>query len=74
MSRGPGRIQKALLAIFEAQPQRRFTTQELAAKVLDPEPTASHIETVRQALSKLNLNKSRSGHPKSGGWTYLWGV
>ncbi len=33
MSRGPGRLQRGLIAAFQAEPDRRFTIEELAALV-----------------------------------------
>ncbi|WP_276118393.1 hypothetical protein [Pararhizobium qamdonense] len=74
MSKGPGRVQRAIIAAFEAAPSSRFTTQELAASIFTNPPTASHVETVRQALVKSKFKKSRAGHLKTGGWHHVWGV
>jgi hypothetical protein len=74
MSRVPGRVQRAILSAFEDQPARRFTTHELAVSIFGNTPTASQIETVRQALGKLELKKSRVGQRKTGGWHLVWGV
>jgi|EndMetStandDraft_8_1072994.scaffolds.fasta_scaffold564138_2 Fe2+ or Zn2+ uptake regulation protein len=74
MSKGPGKVQRAIIAAFEQEPSRRLTAAELAASIFADQPTASHIETVRQALSKLGFKKSRCGHLKTGGWRYVWGV
>ncbi len=74
MSKGPGRVQRAIIAAFADEPARRFTTEELATCVFGTAPTASHIETVRQALNKLGLKKSRAGQRKTGGWHHVWGV
>ena len=74
MSKGPGKVQQAIVAAFEKEPSQRFTTAELAASIFADQPTASQIETVRQSLNKLGLKKSRCGHLKTGGWRYIWGV
>ena len=74
MSKGPGRVQRTIMAAFEVEPSRRFTTEELAASVFGSTPTPSHIETVRQSLNKMGLKKSRAGQRKTGGWHHVWGV
>ena len=66
MSRGPGRVQEAILggrrALASAQPQRFATLYDITVHVfgrraLDPVPRA-HVESVRRALITLE----RGGH------------
>lgn len=78
MSKGPGRVQRAITAAFEAEPTRRFTTAELAA-IAYPGTTVekNHTDAVHRALTKLTaplgLTKSRIALPNAFGWQHLWG-
>ena len=51
MSRGPGRVRRSVLAALQAQPQRRWTIEELAALVYGTADTALyHLNSVHRAL------------------------
>jgi hypothetical protein len=53
MSRGPGRIERALAAIFDAEPENAFTSEELCARIYSthgvPIQTKHHISLIRAA-------------------------
>jgi hypothetical protein len=66
MSRGPGIIQRRVVAALEAEPTRRFTTEDLAAIVYSGEAIGhKHLSSVRRALSKASpagkLRRQREG-------------
>lgn len=78
MSRGPGRIQRGLSAIFEKHPAGRFTIRELASRIYPGEEiTISHTNavgyTLRQVAPTLGLTRCRTGKPGQLGWAYRWG-
>jgi hypothetical protein len=57
MSRGPGIVQRRLLAAFRAEPDRSFTAKELAATVYgEAEPADYRMSNVLRALRKLDLS------------------
>lgn len=79
MSRGPGRVQRALISAFEQQPNRRFTVEALA-EIVYPECAVSEVQrdTVRRALAKLEpslqLHRCRAGQSNRRGWRYTVGL
>lgn len=78
MSRGPGKIQRFLKATFDAEPQRRFTTRELATAFYGPNPTEWQRQTINRSLKTcaeaLGLTICRRGQLKHrGGAEYVWG-
>jgi len=78
VSRGLGRVQRCVAEAFEAQPNRRFTVEELA-KLAFPGETIQrkHREAVRRALRRLEpelgLQKYRAGVLRVSGWRYVIG-
>lgn len=76
MSKGPGRIQRAITAVFEADPARRATVAELAAEIIGT-TEKSALDTVDRALRRiapaLGLIACRAATPKSHGWRNVWG-
>ena len=75
MSRGPGRLQRELVAVFEADPARRFTIEELAALAYPGEVfKRDHAVCIRRALKTLpGLVKGRRGE-RGGGWRWRFGL
>jgi hypothetical protein len=63
MSKGPGRVERAIIAAFKAEPDRAFTTEELALAVYAGLNRAEkkHRVAVLRAMRRL-----RSGHPEMG--------
>jgi hypothetical protein len=52
MSKGPGRVQRAIRAIFAAEPDNAFTTAELCARVYGTRVTNKHrIAVIRGPTS-----------------------
>lgn len=80
MSRGPGRVQSAILFAFEAEPNRKFSVMDLAEIAFPYVPiTSSHTGAISRALkspalrAKLDLRACRSGALHSGGWRHIFG-
>ena len=75
MSRGPGNVQRSLIAAFEGKLGRLFTVGELAEMVFPGEPIErKHLVSVRRALRKLpdlELQFFRAGKSCSRGWRYV---
>jgi hypothetical protein len=73
MSRGPGVIQRRLIAAFH-EPGRRFTVEELAEIAFPGEPLErKHAVSVRRALKKLpsiDLHFHKAGKTRARGWRY----
>jgi hypothetical protein len=58
MSKGPGRIMRAINAAIAAEPKRRFTYEELAAQAYGGEPiTRPRLIAVRRAVKSLVADK-----------------
>ena len=79
MSKGPGRVMRAIADAFEAQPHRRFTTEELAACAYPGEPIEKrHTDAVTRAVAKiaptLGLKKCRARPRYAAGWRNVWGL
>lgn len=76
MSKGPGRVQRAITDLFAQNPGKRFRTSEIAAHVFTT-PEQWHVtnisRTMRKLAPKLGLTKCRAHHPGSKGWENLWG-
>lgn len=54
MSKGPGRIQRAIKELFESEPDNAFTTTELCERVYDVEETDKrHRIAVIRAAKKI---------------------
>jgi hypothetical protein len=73
MSKGPGIVQRRILAAVEAEPSRVFQVLALAA-IVYPNATIEekHLVCVRRAISKMpQLKKGRDGnYRRKGGWHY----
>lgn len=79
MSRGPGHVQRAIVAIFSAEPHRVFSSDDLAA-VIYPDQTIAkrHTDAVDRALRllapHLGLTRCRVRPWKSTAWFNVWGI
>lgn len=80
MSRGPGRVQSAIIFAFEQDPAARFTARDLAEIAFaDKQITPSHVSAVTRALKspalqrRLALSSFRSGRLRTGGWQLVYG-
>jgi hypothetical protein len=75
MSRGPGNVQRRLIAAFEGERAQRFSVQELAEVAFPGETIErTHMVSVRRALRNLpglKLHFQRTGESGSRGWRYL---
>lgn len=76
MSKGPGRVQRAIIDLFDQNPGRRFRTSEIAAHVFS-EPQDWHLNNIGRALRTLaptlGLIKCRMSRHGSKGWEHIWG-
>jgi hypothetical protein len=72
MSRGPGVIQRRIVAALQAEPGRWFTVMELAFVAYPDEGMVEkkHFVSVRRALSGMKVKRRRSGKRRTGGWHY----
>lgn len=77
MSRGPGRIQRQIIGAFEAAPDQRLTTSEIAVAVYGDELEKWQVDAVSRSLRtlapRLGLTKCRVGTPDRFGWRHIWG-
>ena len=77
MSRGPGIVQRGLIAAFQSELTRRFTIRELAKIVFPSEEVErKHEVAVRRAIRNLpglNLHFCRAGEYGARGWRYVVG-
>ena len=53
MSKGPGKVQRALAVIFKAEPNKLFGTDELARVYLGEPVTETRRACIREALAKI---------------------
>jgi hypothetical protein len=53
MSRGPGRIERAIRALFDAQPDEAWPTEVLAARCYDEPTERGHMVSVLRAAHKI---------------------
>ena len=74
MSKGPGRVQRAIMAAIEAEPGRRWTVEELAAAVYSGEIGRAQTSAVRRAIALLGLQKCRVALPDTFGWRHVIGI
>jgi len=79
MSRGPGHVQRAIVAIYAEQPGKVFSTAELATLIYPGQIiTKSNRDAVdralRQLAPQLGLTRCRSRPWKSTAWRNVWGV
>jgi hypothetical protein len=77
MSRGPGVVQRRLVAAFQVEPGRRFIVKELAEIAFPGEPIErKHEVSVRRALQALKklpgleLDFHKAGKTGTRGWRY----
>lgn len=68
-----GRVKRAVLAAFEAEPDRRFTTAELAAVAYGAPVADWHLASMRRLLPTLGLASCRVATPGRFGWHKVWG-
>ncbi len=74
MSRGPGIIQRQLIAALQGEPLRHFTVEELAALAYpDHEVGRAQLVGVRRALDGLSVFRCRAGQSGERGWRYVVG-
>lgn len=78
MSKGPGRVQRAIISAFDSAPDQRFTVSEMAALVYPGAPLEKrHFDAVHRALMRLtpalNLFKCRVGLSDAFCWQHVWG-
>src|SRR5690606_16679281 len=79
MSRGYGRTQRALIAMFERRPDELFAIDDLVAAVY-PEQTVTQVQrdyinaVMRKLAPTLGIKKYRSGRSGSGGWSWCYRV
>lgn len=76
MSKGPGHVQRAIAAAFDAEPLRRLTTRELAALAYPGKDIERrHLAATNRAAAKVvpALAFCRVGDRDRLGWRYLWG-
>ena len=75
MSRGPGIVQRRLIAAFQSEPTRHFTVEQLAEIVFPGEQIErKHAVSVRRALKKLpglDLYVITANKPGTHGWRYV---
>lgn len=74
-----GRVKRAVVAAFEAQPRRWFTTAQLAAiaypgLVIEKRHLDATDRAIRSVAPTLGLVRCRVGTPKTGGWHNSWGA
>ena len=74
MSRGPGHLPRRLLSALQAEPNRRFTVEELAELAYPGEEIdRSRLSSTRRVLNGLSGLISRERHGKVGsrGWRHV---
>ncbi len=78
MSRGPGVVQRRLIAAFQSEPTRRFTVEQLAEIAFPGQQIErKHEVSVRRALKDLpglHLHVFRGAKPRAHGWRYVVGL
>lgn len=71
MSRGPGNVQRQLIAVLQGEPLRRFTVEELAALAYpDRSVGRAQLVSVRRALNGLDVGRQRIGLGGKRGWRF----
>jgi len=75
MSRGPGIVQRRLIAALQNEPTRRFTVEQLAEIAFPGEQIErKHAGSVRRALKNLpglDLSIITANKPGTRGWRYF---
>jgi hypothetical protein len=72
MSRGPGIVQRRLVAALQAEPARRFTVEELTAIAFPAaEVGRAGLASVRRALIGLAVHRQCAGRSGRSGWRYF---
>jgi hypothetical protein len=75
MSRGPGVVQRRVIAALQSEPGRRFTVKKLAEIAFPGETIErTHEVSVRRALRSLpraELNFYKAGKSCTRGWRYV---
>jgi hypothetical protein len=78
MSRGPGIVQRRLIATFQSEPTRHFTVEQLAAIAYPGEQIErKHEVSVRWALKNLpglDLQLYRAAKPRCRNWRLIFGL
>lgn len=79
MSKGPGRVQRAIIAAFEAHPDRAFPVTELATLAYCDRPIEKrHTDAVDRALRSLaddlGLRTCRARRHGGWGWRNVWAL
>ncbi len=76
VSRGLGIVQRRLIAVFESNPQKRFSVKDLAELVYPGEILErKHEVAILRAMKAINgLDKIRAGRWSTGGWHYIFSV
>jgi hypothetical protein len=72
MSRGPGIIQRRIMAALQAEPARWFTVMELVVIAYPDEGMVekTHLTSVWRALQGLKVKRWRAGKRGGRGWYY----
>ena len=74
MSRGPGIVQRRLIAALQSKPTRRFTVEQLAEIAFPGEQIErKHAASVRRALKNLpglHPHLHKKGRSFTRGWRY----
>ena len=79
MSKGPGKVQRAIIETYREMPSARLTVIQLA-KMVYPQSAIEkrHTDAVHRALLKLEpeigLKRCRCRLPNSLGWRHVWGT
>lgn len=78
MGSGLGSAQRAVMAIFEDEPDARLTVEEITARVYPGKDITrgdrSNIGRVlRQLAPMIGLASCRVRHPRNFGWHHIWG-
>ena len=76
MSRGPGHVQRTIAAAYDAEPNRRFTTRQLAALAYPGvEIGKPQTDAVLRAIPSISpaLTFCRVGAKGRFGWHHVWG-
>jgi hypothetical protein len=74
MSKGPGRVQRAIAALIEAEPDDAWNYDDICRKVYGRAPTASNLSAVGRALADMKLPGTstfgRCGYGDRRRWLY----
>lgn len=78
MGSGLGSAQRAVVSIYQHDPDARLTVAQVAGRVYPGDTiTRSHTNNINRVLHQLapvlNLTRSRVCNPGSLGWRHVWG-